>query len=132
MILFLATFFTIYGSVHVYALLKARTAFGLGWAGGSALALFMIAMTAAPFLIRILERHGYDLPARALSYAAYLWMVALFLFFCSSLVIDLLNLLPRLVGLMINMDLSPLQARPKLHFFISLGLARRRKRLWLL
>ncbi len=62
-------------------------------------------------------------PARALSYLAYLWMAVLFLFFCSSLVIDLLNLLPRLIGLMINMDLSPLQARPKLSFFISLGLA---------
>ncbi len=123
MILFLLTFFTIYGGVHVYAFLKARTAFGFGWPAGAGVALFMIAMTAAPFLIRILERHGYDLPARALSYLAYLWMAALLLFFCSSLVIDLLNLLPRLVGLMINMDLSPLQARPKLHFFVSLGLA---------
>jgi uncharacterized protein len=123
MILFLLTFFTIYGGVHVYAFLKARTAFGFGWPAGAGVALFMIAMTAAPILIRMFERQGYDLPARALSYLAYLWMAALFLFFCGSVVIDLLNLLPRLVGLMINMDLSPLQARPKLHFFVSLGLA---------
>jgi predicted MPP superfamily phosphohydrolase len=123
MSLFFLTFFSIYGGVHVYAFLKARTALGFGWASGVVLVAFMLVMTMAPVLIRVLEQNGYELGARVLSYVAYVWMAVLFLFFCGALVIDLLNLLPRLIGLMINMDLSPLQARPKLSFFLSLGIA---------
>lgn len=121
--LFLLIFFTIYGGVHVYAFLKVKSALAPGIASSLLVALFMLLMVAAPVLVRVLEREGYEPPARALAWAGYLWMAALFLFFCSSLAIDLLNLLPRIIGRLINMDLSPFMARPKVAFFVSLFLS---------
>jgi hypothetical protein len=85
----------VYGGIHVYAFMKARQAFGFGWGPGIGVALFMAAMVAAVFLIRTLERHDLELSARTLSYIAYLWMAVLFLFLCSSLFFDLVNLLLR-------------------------------------
>jgi len=49
-------------------------------------------MVGAVFLIRSLERHEFELSARTLSWVAYLWMAFIFLFFSSSLVLDLVNL----------------------------------------
>ena len=50
MSLFLATFFLIYGGVHAYALLKARSALGFGW--GTALALSpVLALLAAAAIV---------------------------------------------------------------------------------
>jgi predicted MPP superfamily phosphohydrolase len=88
----------VYGGVHVYAFLKARQAFGFGWAASGALAAFMFVMVAAVFLIRLLERHEFELTARALSYVAYIWMALLFLFFCGSLVLDVANFALRVPG----------------------------------
>ena len=93
--LFFLTFFAVYGSVHAYAFLRARSAFGFGPGIGIPLALFMLAMTMAPFLIRVLEQREYEAPARMLSYIAYLWMAVLFLYLCSSLVMDGANLVLR-------------------------------------
>ena len=63
MILFFTFFVAIYGSVHVYAFLRTRSALGIGPGGGIALALFMLAMTLAPVLIRALERAGFEFTA---------------------------------------------------------------------
>ena len=92
MSLFFLTFFTIYGGVHVYFFVRARTAFALG--GGSAvlLALFLFVMAAAPAAVRSLERHGFPEGARLLAWPGYLWMGFLFLFFCTALVVDLYRL----------------------------------------
>lgn len=86
---FFLVFFSLYGGMHVYAFVKARAALGFGPAAGGLLAALMIVMTAAPVLIRFLERGGYELAARALSYTGYLWMAVLFLFFVLSLGFDL-------------------------------------------
>ncbi len=98
MSLFFLAFFTLYGGMHTYAFIRARTAFGFGSAAGAGLALFMVLMTLSPFLIRLLERNNYEFSARALSSVAYLWMAALFLYFCSSFAVDLVNLLLRGAG----------------------------------
>jgi hypothetical protein len=98
MSLFFITFFAIYGGAHAYAFLKARQALGFGWGAGAGLAAFMLCMTMAPFLIRVLERSGYDITARGLSYVGYVWMAVLFLFFCGAVLADLYNLLVRLSG----------------------------------
>jgi predicted MPP superfamily phosphohydrolase len=98
MILFVVFIFGVYGGVHAYAFLKARQAIGFGWPAGAVLAVFMFVMVGAVFLIRPLERHAFELSARTLSWIAYLWMAALFLFFCGSLAIDLVNLLLRVPG----------------------------------
>jgi hypothetical protein len=123
MISFVFFIIFVYGGIHVYAFLKARQAFGFGWGAGIGVALFMAAMVAAVFLIRTLERHDLELSARTLSYIAYLWMAVLFLFFCSSLVFDLVNLLlrtPSWIGAQTSF-LRPIP--PRFSFTVSLVLA---------
>jgi predicted MPP superfamily phosphohydrolase len=122
MILFILFIFGVYGSVHVYTFLKARQAFGFGWGAGLALALFMAFMVGAVFLIRSLERHDLELSARTLSWIAYLWMALIFLFFCSSLALDLVNLALR-VPAWLGFSAFPLRIPPRFSFALSLSLS---------
>src|SRR5512135_910607 len=123
MTLFILFVFGIYGSVHVYAFVKARQALGFGWGVGVALAAFMAFMVASVFLIRTLERLDYELTARTLAYIAYLWMAVLFLFFCSSVVLDLINLALR-VPAWIGVSTSfPIRIPPRFSFALSLLLS---------
>lgn len=91
MTLFFLTVISIYGGVHAYVFLRARSALGLGHAASAWLAAFMFAMALAPFLIRALERQGLEFGARALAYIAYVWMAAIFLLFCSLLLTDIVK-----------------------------------------
>ena len=123
MTLFFFFIFIVYGGVHVYAFLKARQALGFGWAAGALLALFMLAMVGAIFLIRTLERHDLELTARTLSWVTYLWMAAIFLYFCGSLAFDIANLLlrvPAWLGIQ-SVFIRPLQ--PRFTFAVSLALS---------
>jgi predicted MPP superfamily phosphohydrolase len=123
MTLFFFFIFFVYGGVHVYAFLKARQAFGFGWAAGAPLALFMLVMVGAIFLIRTLERHDLELTARTLSWVTYLWMAAIFLYFCGSLAFDLANLLlrvPAWLGIQGGF-IRPLT--PRFTFAVSLALS---------
>jgi predicted MPP superfamily phosphohydrolase len=123
MILFFLTIFTVYGGVHVYAFLKARSVFALGPLVGAALASFMLLMVFSLFLIRTFESHEYELPAQVLSYIAYFWMAALFLFFSSSLVFDGATLITRIAGWMTRQDISSYLIPVKTSFHVSLSLA---------
>ncbi|MHB8846164.1 MAG: metallophosphoesterase [Nitrospirota bacterium] len=96
--IFFLFIFGVYGGMHVYAFLKARQALGFGWAAGAPLALFMLLMVGAIFLIRLLERNDLELSARTLSWVAYLWMAFIFLAFCLFLVFDAANLALRVPG----------------------------------
>lgn len=123
MSLFILTIFVLYGGMHVYAFLKARSALGFGWGPGLALAVFMLCMIPAVFLVRMLERHEFEGGARALSSVAYTWMAVLFLFFCASVAFDLVNLLLRVPARMgwERSLLSPVP--PRLSFCIALALS---------
>jgi predicted MPP superfamily phosphohydrolase len=123
MTLFILFIFGVYGGVHVYAFLKARQALGFGWAAGLALALFMAFMVGAVFLIRSLERHDLELSARTLSWVAYLWMALIFLFFCSSLALDLANLALRGAAWLGFSGTLPLRIPPRFSFALSLSLS---------
>jgi predicted MPP superfamily phosphohydrolase len=115
--------FTIYGGVHVYAFLRARSVFQFGPLIGLAIAAFMLFMIAAIFLIRSLEGHEFETAARTLSYIAYFWMAALFLFFCASLVFDLTGLVTRAAGWLARLDVSSFLIPVRTSFFLSLGLS---------
>ncbi|HYQ47594.1 MAG TPA: hypothetical protein VEP69_00885, partial [Thermodesulfovibrionales bacterium] len=78
--LFFISFFLAYGGMHVYAYLRARAALHFGMLPGVAIALFMLAMVFAPFLIRMAERQGFEQSARVLSFMGYTWLGILFLF----------------------------------------------------
>ena len=123
MIPFILTIITIYGGVHVYAFLKARSVFAFGPIVGAALASFMLLMVFAVFLVRTLESHEHELPAQVLSYVAYFWMAALFLFFCGSLLFDGVALITRTAGWMMRQDISSYLVPVKASFYISLGLS---------
>ena len=81
-------FFLLYGAMHLYAFLKARAAFAFGAYTGACVAVFMLVMLFAPFIIRLSERAGFEVFARVTSYIGYMWMGTLFLFVSCSLVID--------------------------------------------
>ena len=59
MSLFLLSFFLIYGSMHAYALLKARSALSLGPAATLPLLLLLAILLCAPIATRLLSRHVY-------------------------------------------------------------------------
>jgi len=124
MSLFFFFIFFVYGGVHAYAFLKARRAFGFGWGASIVIALFMASMVGAVFLIRSLERHEFELSARTLSWVAYLWMALIFYVFCSSLLIDLVNLALRVPAwLGAQGGLFLLRVPPRLSFALSLSLS---------
>lgn len=52
-------------------------------------AIFLVFMTSAPVLIRLMERAELFGAARIIAYAGYFWMAALFLFFSLSIAIDI-------------------------------------------
>jgi predicted MPP superfamily phosphohydrolase len=92
MSLFLLSFFLIYGSMHAYALLKARSALAFGPWTTLALLPPLGILLCMPILTYSLSRHGYEDAARAAAYVGYLWMGFLFFFTCLSLPTDLLRL----------------------------------------
>ena len=57
-ILFVTTFLLLYSIMHLYAFLRARTAFSLGARAGIPLALFMAVMVLCPVLVRF-SKGGY-------------------------------------------------------------------------
>lgn len=123
MSLFLFTFLLIYGSIHLYAFLKARTALEFSAATGVFLALFMLVMGLAPLIVRALERTGLELFARVMAYIGYTWMGVLFLFFSYSLAADIYRLLIYLGGVIFKRDLSALTLSAGYAFFLPLFLS---------
>ena len=118
MSLFLLTFFFVYSSAHLYIFLKIRTAFTLGTGESIALIVFMIVMICAPLLVRVSEKQGLEFLARVLSYVGYTWMGLAFLFFTSSLCIDLYRFCVFVAGVVMRTNLSSLVPTSRLAFFI--------------
>jgi hypothetical protein len=98
MSLFLLSFFLIYGSLHAYALFKARSALAFGPGTTVALLLLLAVLLCAPILTYSLSRRGYEDAARIVAHVGYLWMGFLFFFACLNLSADLLRLPLRAMG----------------------------------
>ncbi len=123
MSLFFFTIFAVYGGIHIYAFLLARNALGFGAGTGLVLALFMVLMIAAVFLIRALEAYAYERTARVLAYIAYIWMAMLFLFSSGSFLIEIINLLIRSSGWLTRTNVASILVTPRISFAVSLALA---------
>ena len=95
MSLFLLSFFLVYGSMHAYALLKARSALAFGPGATLALLPLLAVLLCAPILTYQLSRNGHESAARAVAHVGYLWMGFLFFLTWLSLGTDLLRLLLR-------------------------------------
>jgi predicted MPP superfamily phosphohydrolase len=109
--------------MHAYAFVRARGALGFSWGAGVPLALFMLFMVLAPIVVRITEREGFEIAARALSHVCYLWLGVLFLFFCAALAMDLFRLVVWLGGLAAKKNVASLLPSPKAVFFVPLAFA---------
>jgi predicted MPP superfamily phosphohydrolase len=100
MILFLLTFLSIYGAMHLYLFAKARAALAPGPGLSVLMALFLAVMVVAPIAVRLLDRHGLHAGARFLAYIGYTWMGLIFLFSWIALCLDIFNLSVRLLALL--------------------------------
>jgi len=125
MSLFLLSFFLIYGSMHAYALLKARSALAPGPWTMLALLLFLGILLCAPIVTHHLSRRGYEDAARIVSLTGYLWMGFLFFLTCLNLCVDLLRLLlwaMGRVGIALNAP-AGLAGRPAFLCIVALAVA---------
>jgi hypothetical protein len=118
--LFLLIFFFIYSTVHVYAFLKAKSALSFGTRTGIGIGFFMAVMVAAPVIVRFSEKAGYESFARVSAYAGYLWLGMLFLFFSSSLAVDLYRFVVYAGGIMLQRDFSRLCLSARWAFYLPL------------
>ncbi|MCK5427684.1 MAG: metallophosphoesterase, partial [Thermodesulfovibrionia bacterium] len=123
MSLFFITFFLLYGCIHFYAFLKARSALAPGTAATLFMILFMLVMTFAPLIVNKSENYGFDLFARAMSYAGYLWMGILIVFFACSLTIDIFRFVLYAGEFIIQGNFHYLKPTPGFSFFTALILS---------
>ena len=123
MSLFFLIFLLLYGSLHFYMFVKVRAAFVFGATANILVILFMAIMLLAPILVRLFEKPGLEFVGRPLAYVGYTWMGILALFFCSSIVIDLLRLLVNLGGLISRKDFSSITRLPLLYFLLPLAIS---------
>lgn len=125
--LFLLIFFLVYGSIHLYAFLKARAAFAFGSSVGLFLALFMLFMVLAPVIVRYSERLGLELFARIMAHIGFIWGALLFLFFSASAVLDLYRVSISVGELVIRKDFSAMTLSHRdsflVPFFLSICIA---------
>ncbi|UCG21862.1 MAG: metallophosphoesterase [Deltaproteobacteria bacterium] len=122
MSLFLLTFLSVYGALHLYLFVKARSAFAAGVGTSVAIALFLTAMVVGPIAVRLLDRHGMHLAGRYLAYLTYTWMGLLFFFFWLSLCLDVYNLSMKVLALLPGFSTDSLVWKGRDSFtFIILG-----------
>ena len=123
MYIFLLTFFLLYGAMHLYVFLKARAAFAFGTGISIYIILFMLIMVLAPLIVRLSEKHGFEFLARLMSYAGYIWMGLLFLFFCVSIILDIYRLSIYLGGALYHKNLSAVIPSARLSFYLPVILS---------
>jgi len=122
-IIFLFVFLSLYGGMHLYAFLKIRLALTLSSGTTVLLVIFMGLMVFAPVIIRITERHGFELIAKTMGYIGYTWMGLLFLFVSSAFVLDIYRHLLHIGSLIVKSDFSGIILSARHSFIISLILS---------
>jgi len=118
--LFLVVFFTIYGLLHLYAYLKARTALHFRPGTGLLLLLFMLVMTLSPLFVYQLEKAGLEYFAQVMSYTGFLWMGFLFIFISASSVLDIYRFIAWISGFIMPNKLSGHIPSAQFCFILSL------------
>lgn len=92
MIGFLLTVLAVWGTMHLYALLRVWLYWGLPARYALMAAPAVLALMISPLAALIFERRGYETAAAVLTWPGMLWAGAFFLFFSLSLVHDGYNL----------------------------------------
>lgn len=120
---FLVVFFLVYGSAHLYALLKAKSALGFGWGTALVLIPVLAALTCGPLIVYYCARHGMGGAARAASWVAYTWLGLLFFFLWMGLAVDFFNLAVRIVGAAAGPGAKGFLVAGRIPFFALVGLS---------
>ena len=102
MVMFLLTFFLLYGGIHLYALIRLDSVFHFSAVYKTLIIILMIFLILAPILVRIVEAHQMEAVARIIAFTGYLWMAFIFLFFCLGIVFDVVRLLFRFFPAAVN------------------------------
>ncbi len=121
--LFLITFFTVYGGMHLYTFLKLQRAFAPPAVARVFIVVFMVLMVFTPVIVRVAEKKGYVLIAQGLSYTGYVWMGILFVFFAFSLVMDMYRLILYAGEGILKRDFMSVKPSPEFSFILPLALS---------
>jgi predicted MPP superfamily phosphohydrolase len=116
--LFFLSFFLIYGGFHLYFFLKIRAAFAPGGAAQILLIALLLLGLMAPVIVRLSERYGFEVLARLMSWAGYLWMAMILLFFSASILLELYRLFLLLAGLIFRNDVGALLPSARMLFLL--------------
>lgn len=103
-VIFLTIFLCIYGSLHLYMLIKVRRALYLEGLGYILLVVVLAFLMLAPIEARLLEPQGYPGLSLALSWIGYLWMGYIFLFVCLAIPVDTYHLVINGFRQMLDVD----------------------------
>ena len=107
MIIFLLTFLFLYGGIHFYAFMRARSIFHFSPVLQILIAVLFFLLIFAPALVRIAESRQLEALARFIAYVGYLWMAFIFLFFVLNITFDLFKVIINFFsGTMVNMSLN--------------------------
>ena len=123
MILFLLTFFFLYGGLHLYFFLRLRAAFSLPVGLQITVGPLLLLLLVSPLLVRMAERQGYEAATCIMAYTGYLWMGFIFLFFVVSVCLDLYRLAVFLNERIGHQDLSHLFPPARIIFLGPLVIA---------
>ncbi len=88
LVVFLSIYFAVYGSVHLYVLIKLRRAYYLNGLPYVFLVLLLIFLMLAPIQSRLIETQGFGMLSLALAWIGFVWMGFIFLFLCFALLLD--------------------------------------------
>jgi predicted MPP superfamily phosphohydrolase len=122
-VLFISTFMTLYSAMHFYAFMKAKNALALNAGSAGGLIFFMLIMVFSPAMVHVFEDLGFEKIAKVLAHVGYTWMGLLFLFFCSSLFVDVLRLAAWLTRIVFNLDIFRTALTSPHAFFAALIVA---------
>jgi len=116
--LFIATFTSLYASMHVYAFLKLRRAVALSGISTALIAVFMILMILTPIIVRVVESAEFERSAKVFAFVGYTWMGFLFLFFAASFTLDVWRFLVYAAEGLLKASLEILKFSARKAFFL--------------
>ncbi|MFO8090169.1 MAG: metallophosphoesterase [Desulfatiglandaceae bacterium] len=88
---FIATFISLYGLLNYYFYRKAAGCFSFRPWVRIVLAVFLLLMVSAPFMVNFASAAGFHSVAFASAWVGYTWMGAVFLFFCVHFTVDIVS-----------------------------------------
>ena len=116
LIIFLSIFFSLYGGLHLYALIKVKRSLKMGSGLTIALSIFMVFMVLAPVIVRISERHEFELFARFMAYFGYTWMGFLFIFVSVAFALDICQLFLHIGRIVLQCELPSITVSSRYSF----------------